>query len=450
MVDWRGLYGEGWGIDLTPEAYSHPAKFARGLIRRIYEEMVMRDWLRAGDSILDPFGGVAAGALEAMRCGLHWTGVELEQKFVTLGQRNIEMWRARYGAYFPRWGTARLLQGDSRRLREVVASEVVGLVSSPSYEHDTISRDQRPNNPTNADRNYGQSPGQLGAMPLGAFEGVVSSPPFLQQSGGTNVTSASGPLADVSLIERHAAGNASAHAYGESDGQMQAMAKGDYEAVISSPPYESTHVFDQEALRLAAQGNARAIQDGAEDGGFRYGTSAGQLAQLPNGHYAVVVSSPPYNEIEDSGGREYLKRFGIGLTRGEPFFGPYSNNPDNICNVGDTFWSAAALILRECYALLCPGGVAAWVCKDYVRHKRRVEFCRQWQQLCEHTGFETVLVARAWVIENNGTQLGFMEEDNKRYITERKSFFRRLAERKGSPRIDFEEVIFVRKPITHG
>ncbi|HEU4344036.1 MAG TPA: hypothetical protein VFU31_20975 [Candidatus Binatia bacterium] len=29
--------------------------------------------------------------------------------------------------------------------------------------------------------------------------------------------------------------------------------------------------------------------------------------------------------------------------------------------------------------------------------------------------------------------------------TERKSFFRRLAEKKGSPRIDFEEVIIARK-----
>jgi hypothetical protein len=29
---------------------------------------------------------------------------------------------------------------------------------------------------------------------------------------------------------------------------------------------------------------------------------------------------------------------------------------------------------------------------------------------------------------------------------ERKSFFRRLAEKKGSPRIDWEEVIVVRKP----
>ncbi len=30
--------------------------------------------------------------------------------------------------------------------------------------------------------------------------------------------------------------------------------------------------------------------------------------------------------------------------------------------------------------------------------------------------------------------------------TERKSFFRRLAESKGSPRIDYEEVLIVRKP----
>ena len=48
------------------------------------------------------------------------------------------------------------------------------------------------------------------------------------------------------------------------------------------------------------------------------------------------------------------------------------------------------------------------------------------------------------LVEDNGTQLGFFEDDH--LVTERKSFFRRLAESKGSPPIDWETVWCMKKP----
>jgi len=50
--DWYGLYGEGWGSEIVPEAFSHPAKFSRGLIRRIYEHALEEGWLSEGDTVL--------------------------------------------------------------------------------------------------------------------------------------------------------------------------------------------------------------------------------------------------------------------------------------------------------------------------------------------------------------------------------------------------------------
>lgn len=85
--DWYGCYREGWGKGrLLPASFSHPAKGAYGLSERIYDFAIEQGWLKAGDCVLDPFAGVAGFALAAMRRGIHFFGVELEQTFVDMGQ----------------------------------------------------------------------------------------------------------------------------------------------------------------------------------------------------------------------------------------------------------------------------------------------------------------------------------------------------------------------------
>jgi hypothetical protein len=52
-VDWHGLYaGPGWRGELTQGAMNHPAKFPRGVIRRIYQEMLANDWLHCGGTVV--------------------------------------------------------------------------------------------------------------------------------------------------------------------------------------------------------------------------------------------------------------------------------------------------------------------------------------------------------------------------------------------------------------
>jgi len=111
---------------------------------------------------------------------------------------------------------------------------------------------------------------------------------------------------------------------------------------------------------------------------------------------------------------------------------------------GETFWTAARQVVEQTYHVLTPGAHAIWVCKDFVRDKARVPFSHQWAQLCEACGFEWLHEHRAWVVEDYGTQLGFFEDQP--IIKERKSFFRRLAEKNGSPRIDWESVLCFRRP----
>jgi hypothetical protein len=184
--DWPGLYAERWGNDCAPAALAHPAKFSRALIRRIYEHAVAEGWLCSGDTVLDPFAGVALGALDALRLGLCWLGVELEPKFVALGRQNIGMWDNRYGSLLQRWGRAALVQGDSRRLVEVLseAPEINCAISSPPYVDSRVESDLQRQAQAITVRiqdvqpGYGNSSGQLAAMPEGNVQAVISSPPY--------------------------------------------------------------------------------------------------------------------------------------------------------------------------------------------------------------------------------------------------------------------------------
>lgn len=193
-VVWHGCFDDNWKNLLVPEAFAHPAKYARGLISRIYAHALTEGWLKPGDVVVDPFGGVCCGAYDAMLHGLHWRGCELEPRFVALGQQNLDLWQKRFG-HVPDWGTAELVQGDSRQLASLLG-QASSVVSSPPYAditntgeyrdpEKTIAREERhlARHPELKGKRppflpYGTTPGQLGAMPAGDVNAVVSSPPY--------------------------------------------------------------------------------------------------------------------------------------------------------------------------------------------------------------------------------------------------------------------------------
>ena len=112
---------------------------------------------------------------------------------------------------------------------------------------------------------------------------------------------------------------------------------------------------------------------------------------------------------------------------------------------GDTFWGAARKIVEQVYFSLKPGGHAAWIVKSYVKAGQIVDFHDQWRQLCESVGFVTVHEHRAYVVEEHNPRYN-LDGELVVDVKERKSFFRRLLEKKGSPRIDWETVWCMVKP----
>lgn len=404
-LDIYNLYRQSWQNELTPEAFVHPAKYSRGLIRWIYRHMMDNGWLRPGAVVLDPFAGVACGALDAMKHGLHYRGVELESRFITLAQQNIALWNGRYAAHIPGWGTAEIYQGDSRRLVEVLQA-AGGVVSSPPYAQSIHTG----KNDDSARQRKAEK------YKRGEFQTVRP---------------------DVLVSEKNIGARAMFDSnYGNSPGQLAAMPEGS-PAVISSPPYVDA-IHNGEGPGVSGERFARyRPSENAHKNDGEYGATAGQLGAMRPG----MVSSPPFQDMQGTGSGHLEARLGRTDTKGE--YGSTNGQLGN--NIGDTFWTAAATIIAQCHQVLVPGSVAAWVCKRYVRDGRIVEFSQQWADLCYSLGFRPLEWVRAWLTEDRGTQLDIFGNGHQK-IVKRASFFRRLHERRNPHlAIDWEDAIFMER-----
>ena len=397
MTDlWEKCYDDSWKNEITPESFSHPAKFSRGLIRRIYAHMEEEGWLPENGIILDPFGGVALGGLDACLHGLTWVGIELESRFCALAEQNIALWNKRYAGKMPRWGSARIINGDSRNLAAILQGQAEGSVSSPPFSDIEPCRDDnfRINDgrktPPQGQGGYGSSPGNLGNMkstPAG-LAASVSSPPYAE----TAIAGYDGSMGDQwretgKTPRQRSGGKLLNEQYGgTSPGQLGAMraTESGLDAAVSSPPFEN-----------------------------------GQPLANP---------ANTYKGFEHIGSVQ-LGQDGYGKTDG------------NIGNsTGSDFWAASRTIVDQLYRVLAPGAHCVWVLKAFVKAGKIVPFPEQWQAMCEAAGFETVHVHHAMLVKTKGTQIDMDGNSHTKTIA-RKSFFRRLAESKGSPRIDYEIIL---------
>lgn len=131
MEVWNGCYDAGWNGLIVPDAFAHPAKFSYRLVQRIVAYGLEKGYWKPVDVIGDPFGGVALGGIVCGYAGLNWIGVELEPRFVELGNRNLAL-------HGPKWmvlgqtNMVKLVQGDSRRFAEIVRG-AGGVVTSPPF-----------------------------------------------------------------------------------------------------------------------------------------------------------------------------------------------------------------------------------------------------------------------------------------------------------------------------
>ncbi len=399
---WHGCYDGGWKGVITPDSFAHPAKFSRNLIERIFKHSITQGYLGKGDLCGDPFGGVGVGGITAAYAGLRWIGVELEPRFVAMAESNFALHRA--GWVTMGLPAPTIIQGDSRKFEELVG-QVAGVVCSPPFQ-DRIPGSKgfhAPHDSSGHLRNgeYGTTAGQIGNLKSGSLDAVVTSPPYSDiaaGAGGLNTKPASKP--------------------GQQSGRSPASA--------------------------SQTGNwSKEIQ--------RYGKTDGQIARLKDGSLDAVVTSSPYGTAVIHGGHGLsMEKFKdpkrVGVTShaiGKNEMQRYGQADGNIGNGSGTYWSAMRDVYLACHRAIRPGGVLVCVMKDYVKSGKRVPLCDDTAKLLEFCGFTIIERIHAMLVKE--TRHGDLFDGERVSKSERKSFFRRLAEKKGSPPIDFEEVIIARQ-----
>lgn len=462
-TDWYGLYSGGWKDLIVPEAFSHPAKYSRKIIRKIYEHAFEEGWVSKGDWILDPFGGVGLGCLDSLQLGLNYCGIELEENFYNLGLKNIEYWANFLGVR----GNVKWIHGDSRKV--FVEKDGKLVVSSPPYSNlglgfaknglleDGENPYVRPY--MSGGSEYGDAGGQLGNMPS-TEDGrklALGSPPYSHDNVAKNgpgidlkkqfesYRASGGGMGYEAFVEQQ---KRHSHDYGDSDGQLGKMSstEGGRKLALSSPPYaDIPQSGGTKGLRKHGTGLT-----GDKSSFTEYGESEGQLGRMDASEDGrrLALSSPPYsNSMTDGGHLVWRNQGKIGAhkdSQGKDEI--YGSSDGQLGNVGgNDFWVASRQIVDNVYNWLDSSAHAIWIVKAYVKNWEIVDFPEQWKEVCEAAGFRTVHQHRAWLIEPKGMQMNVFTGESEEQKIERKGFFKTLWEQKGLPKVDFEDVICMAK-----
>jgi len=167
----------------------------------------------------------------------------------------------------------------------------------------------------------------------------------------------------------------------------------------------------------------------------------------------AVIASPPYagslrgdGSQKETAAESRAKRRTAGGSLGQSQRTAGYGSPGNLGNLpGETFWSAAAMILKEVHQILKPEGICIWVTQRYVRKGKIVPFPHHWLTLCEACGFEFVEWIKASKVKEQRHPSLFGGEAVKR--KDRKGFYRRLYEKEHPDlAIDWEDIVVVKKP----
>ncbi len=228
---------------------------------------------------------------------------------------------------------------------------------------------------------------------------------------------------------------------------LRDVVSGVINGALTSPPYADSVNSGKSGIDFTKISGRSGEPWGQASHENRYGDNPANIGQLKS-RQVGALTSPPYEEGLGHGGKgneiDEAKHLNSRLAENA-----YGNGNENIGNgKGETYWDACRQVYSGLHDLISPGGasqrptgaVAAIVVKSFVRNKAIVPLPEMTAQLLEDVGFEVIEWTDAMLVAEDSQ----LTMEGGEYRKERKSFFRRLAERKGSPRIDSEVVLWAR------
>ena len=390
-------------------SFAHPAKMMLPLQRWLIER-----YSKPGDVILDPMAGQGT-LLIACTTGRHVIMVELESKFVQMQRDNWTKIQTLGPEMGYEMGTATILQGDARKLPDVLAD---AIISSPPYGNrlsDVAVNDGDP-----------QRMGYRQAL----ADVVITSPPYEAGTSGPS----RGPFWE------RLANDPTSKRFGRQ--KHPTIGQGydtKADVIMTSPPYAESlkhSVEDREGEFKKLRKLGYKINPNSADNKVmadRYSDNPDNLGNLPYGNIDCVITSPPYENNpgtpslgsvnkDDWGneGGDIVKR--RGLIKG------YDGSCDNIGNLkGDSYLSTMLEVYQGCWQVLKPQGLMILVTKNFIRNKQEIRLDLDTIKLCEQADFL------------------FVERHYRKLISQ--SFWRRLYRQKypDAPILDKEDILVFRK-----
>jgi len=105
---------------------AHPAKANLFLIH-----FLLQRYTKKGDVVADIMAGTGSTGIVASYMGRHAVLVELEEKFVKWIEKNVELLEKHGG----KRGEIKVIQGDARKLAELLGVKTDSIVTSPPYSN---------------------------------------------------------------------------------------------------------------------------------------------------------------------------------------------------------------------------------------------------------------------------------------------------------------------------
>lgn len=226
---------------------------------------------------------------------------------------------------------------------------------------------------------YGETEGNIGALPHGKIDAVITSPPY----SGSDLRGKNAEARRMRLIE---AGHDPKEFLGGVARNAVLKHYNEVDAVITSPPYSESMTKRRKGYTTHPQ-LSKTRHMGAD-------SSDENIGNLPHGQVDAIVTSPPYEGSMESGRhtggineRENLREGGGNLSLSVH----YSKSKKNIGNKrGETYLSAMLKVYRECFGVLRPGGRMVLVLKNFIRNKEVQRLDLDTKRLCEACGFRWV------------------------------------------------------------
>jgi len=520
---WHGCYSGSSDL-ITPESVAHPAKMSATLCFRILEHLKELGLLEDNDTILDPMGGTGITAICAGAKGYRAVTVELEEKFIDFCQTYLcpgvvhysveekillavkagevtvatdgvgEDGELKYRTYYQKaqperkrykvHATSRcgkgewhpvhrvignkdyaerklykkldwtILKGDARKLSELLSERGLVTCMSPPYQDAIYERTDTPERMAERLKQQGQPEKArqilkmkgtascldwkdgYGTTPgqIGNMRDVplvsITSPPYEGQ------TASMGKLKSGS-IPHDSSGNLYLQSYGTTPGQIGNLPDRPLKTVMS-PPYNNTRNTTEEYDDKYDLRRPPGVKWGRESFRGRYGESEGQIGALPD-KPLITLTSPPYEDSSDNHPDRafHLMRRSIGKNNIYLQDRPYGQSEGQIGQEKSASYLSEMLKVYQEIGKV--SSVLAIVVKNPTRNGKLRRLDLDTIKILELAGWRIHCRHRALLFEE--LEQADLFGGTTKKVKGRMSFFKRLGWIKGQPTAQWEDVL---------